>query len=285
MKLAVTTGDPAGIGPEILAKALESKFDAELSVISSGPSCPGRPSAETGRAALRSIDGAVDLALRGQVDGIVTAPVSKKHIQESGVSFIGHTEYIAARVGVRHPTMLHVSERLRVSIVTTHVSIRKLPSHLTVDRIVHTIRATHEAMRYYFWFLEPRIAVAGLNPHAGEGGAFGREEIDIIAPAVAAAEKERIRVSGPFGGDTLFLRALRGEFDAVVAMYHDQALAPLKTIAPDAVNVTLGLPFVRTSVDHGPAFDIAGQGKADAGPMIQAIRVAIQMIQAGRPLL
>jgi 4-hydroxythreonine-4-phosphate dehydrogenase len=153
-----------------------------------------------------------------------------------------------------------------------------------VDRILHTIRETHEALRRYFGFLEPRLAVAGLNPHAGEGGAFGREEIDVIAPAVEVAVKEGIRVTGPFGGDTLFLRAVRGEFDAVVAMYHDQALAPLKTIAPDAVNVTLGLPFVRTSVDHGVAFDIAGQGKADAGPMMQAIRTAIRMVGAQKRL-
>lgn len=285
MKLAVTAGDPAGIGPEIVEKALQTGFEAELQVIPTGSPCPGCPSTETGRAALAAIDSAIELALKGAVDGIVTAPVSKRHILEAGIPFVGHTEYLASRAGVQQPTMLHVSDKLRVSIVTTHVSIRKLPAMITVDRILHTIRETHSALRRYFGFLEPRLAVAGLNPHAGEGGAFGREEIEAIAPAIEAAKGEGIRASGPFGGDTLFLRAVRGEFDAVVAMYHDQALAPLKTIAPDAVNVTLGLPFVRTSVDHGTAFDIAGQGKADAGPMIQAIRVAIQMAKANRPLL
>ncbi len=285
MKLAVTLGDPAGIGPEIVDKALQTRFEAEIQVVPTGPPCSGRPSAETGRAALKAIDQAIDLAMKGAVDGIVTAPVSKKHILEAGVPFIGHTEYLAARAGVQQPTMLHVSDKLRVSIVTTHVSMRKLPSMITVDRILHTIRDTHEALRRYFGFLEPRLAVTGLNPHAGEGGAFGREEIEVIAPAVEVARKEGVLVSGPFGGDTLFLRAVRGEFDAVVAMYHDQALAPIKTIAPDAVNVTLGLPFVRTSVDHGTAFDIAGQNKADAGPMIHAIRVAIRMVRAQRPLL
>ena len=283
--IALTMGDPAGIGPEIVARALECRFEADLHILSTGIPCPGRPSADTGRAALAAIDQAVELALRGEVDGIVTAPVSKQHIHRAGIPFIGHTEHIAAKAGVKSPTMLHVSDPLRVSIVTTHVSMRKLPSLLTVERVLHTIRDTHAALRHFFGFLEPRIAVAGLNPHAGEGGAFGREEIDKIAPAVEIARKEGLRISGPFGGDTIFLRAVRGEFDGVVAMYHDQALAPLKTIAPDAVNVTLGLPFIRTSVDHGPAFDIAGQGKADSGPMIQAIRVAERMLRVQKPLL
>jgi len=285
VKLAVTEGDPAGIGPEIVEIALRRRFEADIQVIRTGPRIPGRPSAETGRAALEAIDRAVGLALSGAVDGIVTAPVSKQHIHQAGVPFTGHTEYIAARAGVKSPTMLHVSDRLRVSIVTTHVSIRKLPMMITVERVLRTIHDTDDALRRYFGILEPRIAVCGLNPHAGEGGAFGREEIDVIAPAVEVAHKERRRVVGPVGGDTAFLRALRGEFDAVVAMFHDQALAPLKAVAPEAVNVTLGLPFVRTSVDHGPAFDVAGTGRADPAPLIQAIRVAELLLRSSRPLL
>lgn len=284
-RLAITAGDPAGIGPEIVEKALRESYDAELRVVSTGSPCPGRPSVETGRAALDAVDRAVDLALQGEVDGIVTAPLSKRHVLDAGIHFVGHTEHIAARAGVKAPTMFHYSDKLRVSIVTTHVSIRKLAASITVEKILHAARDTHEAMRRYFGCLEPRLAVAGLNPHAGEGGAFGREEIDVIAPAVEIARKEGLRISGPFGGDTLFLRAVRGEFDAVIAMFHDQALAPLKTIAPDATNVTLGLPFVRTSVDHGTAFDIAGRGAADAGPMIQAIRVAARMVKSQKPLL
>ncbi|MBI2899466.1 MAG: 4-hydroxythreonine-4-phosphate dehydrogenase PdxA [Planctomycetes bacterium] len=285
MRLAITAGDPAGIGPEIVAAALRERFEAEIRVIETGPPCPGRPSAETGRAALAAVDRAVDLALSGAVDGVVNAPVSKRHIHEAGFPFVGHTEHIAARAGVKAPTMLHVSEKLIVSIVTTHVSIRKLPSLITAERVLRTIRDTHEAMRTFFGKLEPRLAVAGLNPHAGEGGAFGREEIAAIAPAVETAKKEGLRVSGPLGGDTIFARAVAGEFDAVVAMFHDQALAPLKTIARDSVNVTLGLPFVRTTVDHGPAFDIAGTGRADAGPMIRAVRVAETMVKARATLL
>lgn len=284
-RLAITAGDPAGIGPEIVEKALRETYDAELVVLPTGAPCPGQPSAATGRAALEAVDRAVDLALKGEVQGIVTAPLSKKHVLDAGVHFVGHTEHIATRAGVKAPTMFHYSDKLRLSIVTTHVAIRKLAAAITVERILRAARDTHDAMRRYFGCLEPRLGVAGLNPHAGEGGAFGREEIDVIAPAVELAKKEGLRISGPFGGDTIFLRAVRGEFDAVIAMFHDQALAPLKTIAPDATNVTLGLPFIRTSVDHGTAFDIAGRGTADAGPLIQAIRVAVRMIRSTKPLL
>ena len=271
VKLAVTLGDPSGIGPEVVEGALRGTFDAEFSVLGSRSG--------GAREALNAIDQALDLALSKKVDGIVTAPVSKERITKLGIPFIGHTEYLAERSGVSLPVMLFVAGEKRVALVTTHVSLRRLPGAITLDRVLGVLRQTSRGLRESFGVLEPRLAVCGLNPHAGEGGEFGREEIELIAPAIDLARKEGINANGPYSGDTVWNRSC----DAIVAMYHDQGLAPIKAMHPDAVNVTLGLPFVRTSPDHGTAFDIAGRGVADAGPMTAAIRLAIQLCRAKRP--
>ncbi len=271
--LAITLGDPSGIGPEIVDKSLRESFDAGFTVLGSRSG--------GAKEALAAIDQAIDLALAKKVDGIVTAPVSKERIAKLGVPFVGHTEYLAARAGVKLPVMCFVAGGLRVALVTTHVSLRKLPPMITPDRVLGVLRETSKGVRESFGVLEPRLAVCGLNPHAGEGGEFGREEIEVIAPAIELARKEGIKAEGPFAGDTVWKRPC----DAIVAMYHDQGLGPIKAMHPDAVNVTLGLPFVRTSPDHGTAFDIAGKGVADPAPMIAAIRLAIEMCRAKRTLL
>jgi 4-hydroxythreonine-4-phosphate dehydrogenase len=268
VRLAVTLGDPAGIGPEVVDKALRESYDAEITVLGSR--------AGGAREALDAIDRAIDLAAAGKVHGIVTAPVSKERIAGLGVPFVGHTEYLAARAGVRQPVMCFVAGTLRVALVTTHVSLRKLPGLITADRVLGVVRETSKGLREYFGVPEPRLLVCGLNPHAGEGGQFGREEIEVIAPALELARKEGLRVEGPYAADTVWKRT----GDAVVAMYHDQGLGPIKALHPEAVNVTLGLPFVRTSPDHGTAFDIAGRGVADPKPMVAAIRLAAAMSQA-----
>ncbi len=273
VRLAVTLGDPAGIGPEVVDKALLERWDAEITVVGSRSG--------GAREALAAIDEAADLALSGRVDGVVTAPVSKERISRLGVPFTGHTEHLAARAGVRLPVMLFVADALRVALVTTHAPLRRLPALVTADRILGVLRETSKGLRDFFGILEPRLAVCGLNPHAGEGGEFGREEIDTIAPAIELARKEGLRAEGPYAADTVWKRPC----DAVVAMYHDQGLGPIKALHPDAVNVTLGLPFVRSSPDHGTAFDIAGKGVADAGPMKAAIRTAVGMCAARKTLL
>ena len=273
IKLAVTLGDPGGIGPEVVDKALRESCDAEITVLGSRSG--------GGREALAAIDEALELALAGKVQGIVTAPVSKERIARTGVPFTGHTEYLAARAGVRQPVMFFVAGPLRVSLVTTHVSLRKLPALVTAERVLGTIRETERGLREYFGLPEPRLAVCGLNPHAGEGGEFGREEIEVIAPAVEIARKEGLRVEGPFAGDSVWRRPC----DAVVAMFHDQGLGAVKAARRDVVNATLGLPFVRTSPDHGTAFELAGRGEADPASMIAAIRLAAEMCRARRTLL
>jgi 4-hydroxythreonine-4-phosphate dehydrogenase len=273
IRLAVTLGDPAGIGPEVVDKALDETYDAKITVL--GSRTGGGPEA------LRAIDEACDLALGGQVDGVVTAPVSKERIAATGVPFVGHTEYLAARAGARLPVMMFVAGPLRVALVTTHVALAQLPALITQDQILGVLRQTAHGLREFFGVSLPRLAVCGLNPHAGEGGHFGREEVDVIGPAVRAAQREGLRAEGPYAADTVFRRPC----DAIVAMYHDQGLGPIKALHPDAVNVTLGLPFVRTSPDHGTAFDIAGTGRADPAPMIAALRTAILMCRAKRLLV
>jgi 4-hydroxythreonine-4-phosphate dehydrogenase len=267
VRLAVTLGDPAGIGPEVVDKALVVPLDAE--VVRLGSASGGA------REALAAIDEAADLALSGKVDAVVTAPVSKARIAALGVPFVGHTEHFAARAGARQPVMLFVAGERRVALVTTHVAMRKLPALLTPDRVLGVLRETSRGLRESFGIADPRLLVCGLNPHAGEEGAFGTEEIDVIAPAVELARKEGLRAEGPYASDTVWTR--RG--DVVVAMYHDQGLGPIKAMHPDAVNVTLGLPFVRTSPDHGTAFDIAGKGVADARPMRAALELAVRMVR------
>lgn len=266
--LALTLGDPAGIGPEVVDQALRQPLEARIIVLGSRTG--------GGKEALAAIEEAADLALAKKVDGIVTAPVSKERIAQTGIRFIGHTEHLAARAGVELPVMLFVAGARRVALVTTHVSLRDLPAAITRERVIGILRKTSQGLREYFGVPQPRLAVCGLNPHAGEGGLLGREEIETILPAVLEARREGIQAEGPYAADTVWSRPS----DAVIAMYHDQGLGPIKAMHPEAVNVTLGLPFVRTSPDHGTAFDIAGKGVADPRPMIAAIRVATQMCRA-----
>jgi 4-hydroxythreonine-4-phosphate dehydrogenase len=223
------------------------------------------------------VEEAGKLALQGQVEAVVTAPVSKEAIARSGVPFQGHTEFLARMAGVRDFVMMLAGERLRVALVTTHLALGEVSGLLKEEKILSVIRITARSLRDYFGFPAPRIAVTAFNPHAGEGGLFGREEA-IISRAVKRARKQGWDVSGPWPADSLFHRAARGEYQAVVCMYHDQGLIPLKLLHFDsAVNVTLGLPFIRTSVDHGTAFDIAGRGLASSRSMEEAIKLAARM--------
>jgi 4-hydroxythreonine-4-phosphate dehydrogenase len=276
-------GDPAGIGPEIAAKAAASpRVLAACEPIVYGPPGdrhfpPGVLSGEAGRAAYDTIVRAVEDAQRGQVDAIATAPVNKEGFRLAGLPWSGHTDLLAHLTGAPHVAMMFESPALRVVLATVHIPLAEVPRVLTRSLMETTIDlAARELPR--FGVARPRMAVAGLNPHAGEHGLFGREEETAIAPAVAACRARGIDVSGPFPGDTVFVRAHRGEFDVVIACYHDQGLIPVKLLAfGEAVNVTLGLPIVRTSVDHGTAFDIAGRGVASPDSMIAAVLLAAKL--------
>jgi len=239
---------------------------------------PGWPTGAGGRAMVDFIFRAVEMALRGDIAAIVTCPISKSLMQEAGYAFEGHTQLIAHLTNTPDVVMMLAGERLRVTLVTIHSAIRDVPGLLTVDSVLKTIRITEEALKRDFNLPSPRLAVAALNPHGGEGGLFGDEEARIIAPAVDQAQKQGIQAEGPFPADTLFHKAASGAYDAVVAMYHDQGLIPLKLLHfSDAVNITLGLPIIRTSVDHGTAYDIAGTGKADPSSLKAAIWMAAGM--------
>ncbi len=249
-----------------------------VSRLGAGEVGPGRPTAAGGRAMVDSVLRAVDMARRGEIAAMVTCPISKALMQEAGYAFEGHTQLIAHLTDTRDVVMMLIGERLRVSLVTIHCGIREVPPLLTEEGVLKTIRITEAALRQDFGLPHPRLAVAALNPHAGEGGLFGNEEITVIAPAVKRAREDGLRVEGPFPADTLFIKAVAGAYDAVVAMYHDQGLIPLKLIHfRDAVNVTLGLPIIRTSVDHGTAYDIAGTGQADPSSLKAAIQTAAAM--------
>ncbi len=245
----------------------------------------GRIDGRNGAAAARCIEAAVALVLAGEAAGIVTAPIHKEALSAAGVRFPGHTEMLqalAAAPGAPLPPvrMMLANEELRVVLVTIHLSLRKAIEGVTFDAVLQTLRIAHAAAAAWGQS-RPRIAVAGLNPHAGEGGLFGDEELTIIGPAVEAARAEGLDVSGPFAPDTVFMRARRGEFDLVVAMTHDHGLIPVKYLGVEqGVNVTLGLPFVRTSPDHGTAFDIAGTGCADASSLVAAVRMARRLVAA-----
>jgi len=284
-RIALTAGDPSGIGPEIVAKAaadpgvravcepliFESRADGTR---------PGEVSAAAGQAAYDTIVAAVDAARRGEVDAIATAPINKLAFAKAGLHWKGHTDLLAHLCGTPRVAMLFHAPQLKVVLITVHVPLRDVPALLTRELVADTIRLTAEALPQ-FGTARPRLALAGLNPHAGESGVLGSEEDDVLMPAVAAARAAGIDVSGPFPADTVFVRASRGEFDCVLACYHDQGLIPVKLLAfGQAVNVTIGLPIIRTSVDHGTAFDIAGQGVADAGSMIEAVKLAAQMVTA-----
>jgi 4-hydroxythreonine-4-phosphate dehydrogenase len=320
-KLAITMGDPGGVGPEIIIKALNSsevrnhcyplvigdahimeealsllKLPRRLRIIKSPeesmPSAKtielintrvikkfikNKPTAEGGRACVSYIKKAVELVLNKQVDGIVTAPLSKEALKRAGFTWPGHTEMLADLTNTKDYAMMLIGEPLRVILVTIHTALKNVPDLITKQRLLNTIRLAKKACDM-LGIKNPRIAITGLNPHAGEKGIFGDEEIKKIIPAVKDATKEGIPVSGPYPPDTVFYKAFKGEIDIVVCMYHDQGLIPLKMIAFDkGVNVTVGLPFIRTSPDHGTAYDIAWKGVANPSSMIEAIKVAVKL--------
>ena len=319
--VAITMGDPAGIGPEIIAKLATAQPPAPgivigdagvmtraaqlvgasnpvrtivnpgdwregaLNVLEAGEPLPadlqpGRIDVRAGAAAYAYVQRAIDLALAGEVRAIVTAPLAKEAMALAGVRHPGHTEMLAERCGVTDFAMMLANDELRVLLVSIHVSLAQAIAAVTGEAELRAMRLAHRAC-LGFGVERPRVAVAGLNPHAGENGMFGREEVDIIAPAIAKARAEGIDASGPWPGDTIFMRARRGEFDVVVAQYHDQGLIPVKYLGVEkGVNITVGLPFVRTSVDHGTAFDIAGTGRADPTSLAQALHQALAMTRA-----
>jgi 4-hydroxythreonine-4-phosphate dehydrogenase len=244
---------------------------------------PRRPTAEGGRASVRFVDEAIEDARAGRIAALVTGPIHKTAWKMAGVSYPGHTELLAARFHARRVTMMFVGGPLRVALASIHEPLFELRHLFTIGLVFQPIDLLHAALRDWFGIAQPKIAVAGLNPHAGENGQFGDEETRVIEPAIDMARGHGIDVVGPLPADTLFWRAAHGEFDGVVAMYHDQALIPVKLLAFDeAVNVTLGLPIIRTSVDHGTAYDIAGKNRADPGSMKAAIRLAIELCTRGR---
>ena len=321
-------GDPAGVGPEIIATALSDsalyqscrpvvlgdpgvlsstissllpKIPKKLSLniisrpdqagampgvidlmaiseLKSGIIQPGKPVVEGGKAMVDYIVRAVEMAKQGEIGAMVTAPISKVLMHQAGYIYDGHTQLISHLTGTPDYVMMLAGKKLRVVLVTIHCALKDVPDTLNRELVYKTIAITAEALRKDFGFKSPRLAVAALNPHAGEEGLFGSEEREIIGPTVKMAVEEGLRVEGPFPADTLFQKAASGCYDAVVCMYHDQGLIPLKLLHfSDAVNVTLGLPIIRTSVDHGTAYDIAGTGKADSSSLKAAIRMAVLM--------
>jgi 4-hydroxythreonine-4-phosphate dehydrogenase len=290
-RIGITLGDPAGIGPEIAKAALASERladDAEYVVIGPSPDCsPGEPTVETARAALQALEEGAQLALRGEIDGIVTGPIHKARMYAIGFKFPGQTEFFADRCGVSNFAMLLTGGKLTVALVTTHIPLREVSDNLRTDEIVRIGRLLENFLRQR-GLAAPRIAVAGLNPHAGESGAMGKEETDLILPALQELQSktengESKIFHGPFSPDTLFHHAANGDWDGVLCMYHDQGLIPLKLHAfHEGVNVTLGLPFPRTSPDHGTAFEIAGKGIARPDSMIAAINLAVELARNRR---
>lgn len=285
-RLAITLGDPRGIGPEVVARALTDRTVGDAcEPLVVGPSGTGIDVDESvgtwngkgdegtaGRLAGLAIERAVELAQRGRVAGVVTAPIDKHALLRGGYSDPGHTEMLARLTGARVAMML-ASDRLRVVLATTHVPLRDVPGLLSRESIIDAARLTATALRDWFEVDEPRIALCALNPHAGDGGRFGDEDDQLLAPAAREAG-----ITGPLPADTVFVRALRGEFDAVIAPYHDVGMTAIKVASfGEAVNVTLGLPFPRTSPDHGTALDIAGKGMASPASMIAAIRLCARI--------
>jgi 4-hydroxythreonine-4-phosphate dehydrogenase len=285
-KVGVTVGDPAGIGPEIARKAAaDPAITACCDVVLYGPSSAdalgafprGRISAAAGRAAFDAITHAVADARSRTIDAIATAPINKEAFAAAGLPWRGHTDLLAHLTGSARVAMMFYADVLRVVLATVHIPLAEVPRALTRETLEGTIMlAARELPR--FGIASPRLALAGLNPHAGEHGIIGHEEDEVLAPAVAACRGRGVLIDGPLPADTVFVRAMRGEFDAVIACYHDQGLIPIKLVAfGRAVNVTLGLPIVRTSVDHGTAFDIAGKGLADPSSLIEAIKLAARL--------
>jgi len=325
--LILTMGDPTGVGPELILKALlDGAFDAlvrpllvagdvevmrraaaiytaefrvaeglglathsltvagrtlELAALSELDAARlpyGQPGLDCGRAMAGYIGWAAESCLEGRAAGLVTCPINKRAINDAGIHFPGHTELLAERCGIEKVVMMLAGRTLRVCLVTTHLGYREVPAALSTTEIIETIRISDRDLRRHFGLAKPRLAVLALNPHAGEGGLFGDEEQRVILPAIARAQAEGIEASGPHSADTLFHFAARGDYDAVICMYHDQGLIPLKLLHfDDAVNVTLGLPIVRTSVDHGTAYDLAGTGRASTASLVAAVRMAEEM--------
>jgi 4-hydroxythreonine-4-phosphate dehydrogenase len=287
-RIGITLGDPAGIGPEIVRAALASgrlHRAAEYTVIGPSPDrSADQPTPETARAALHALEEGVQLALRGEIDAIVTGPIHKARMYEVGFKFPGQTEFFAARCGVSNFAMLLTGGKLTVALVTTHIPLREISGALRSAEIVRVGLLLEDFLRQR-GLATPRIAVAGLNPHAGESGAMGKEETELILPALQKLQskienRKSAIFRGPFSPDTLFHHAAKGDWDGVLCMYHDQGLIPLKLHAfHEGVNVTLGLPFPRTSPDHGTAFEIAGKNIARPDSMIAAINLAVELAQ------
>ncbi|TCO70483.1 4-hydroxythreonine-4-phosphate dehydrogenase PdxA [Rhodovulum euryhalinum] len=320
LPIALSCGEPAGIGPEIAAKAWaelgarlpffwigdpghlpEGTRWAEIHIPEDAlhvsatalpvlrlpfpdPAVPGRPAARNAAAVIEAIARGVSLVQQGRAAAICTAPISKQALKEgAGFPHPGHTEYLAHLAGVDRVVMMLACDSLRVVPVTIHIPLARVPAALDARLLEDTIRITHAALIRDFGIEAPRLAVAGVNPHAGEGGTMGREEIDLIAPVLDRLRAEGLRLSGPLPADTMFHEAARKGYDTAICMYHDQALIPIKTLDfAGGVNVTLGLPFIRTSPDHGTAFDIAGQGRADPSSLIAALQLAWRMARARR---
>lgn len=316
--VALTCGDPAGIGPEIAAKAWRKTrgavpffligdprhLPADIPVVRisapqdafsaaphalpvlehdfPAPATPGTPDPANAQSVVDVIARGVALVRTGAASAICTAPINKKALKDgAGFAYPGHTEYLAALAGCDRVVMMLACDALRVVPATIHIALHEVRAALTPELLEETIRITHAALRSDFGIETPRLAVAGLNPHAGEGGAMGHEEIDMIRPLLDRLRGEGLTLLGPLSADTMFHAAARARYDAAIAMYHDQALIPIKTIDfASGVNVTLGLPFVRTSPDHGTAYDIAGTGQADPTSLLAALRMALGMAQA-----
>lgn len=319
-RIAITMGEPAGVGPEVVARALAEKAVRDLcapvvyghtellsgaaetlglpvrfvdaaspdapgsvpvvagALFEAGDVTPGKPSSRTGGTVIRWIEQAVRSALAGTADAVVTGPIDKSVLAEAGFGFPGHTEFLGALCETPRPVMMLASPRLRVVLATIHIRLDEVPAGLAGADLPGLLRLTDAALRRDFAITRPRMAVAALNPHGGERGLFGDEEARLIAPAVVAAREEGIDAEGPLPADTLFFHAVRGAWDAVICMYHDQGLIPLKMDGfMEAVNVTLGLPIIRTSVDHGTAYDLAGQGKAEPASLVAALRMAARI--------
>ena len=319
-RIVITSGEPAGIGPDTCVMIAQADWDADLifaadpelieaaaralglpvAVPAYDPAAAARPSragrmkilasrcartpvpgtldGANARYVLDLLDRACDGCVRGEFAAMVTAPVQKSVLSDAVVAFTGHTEYLAARTHARWPVMLLACERMRVALVTTHLPLAAVPAAITADRLLATLRVVHADLRRRFRVPRPRIAVLGLNPHAGEAGHLGREEIDVIEPALGIARAEGIDARGPIPADTAFTPRALADADVVLAMYHDQGLPALKAASfGDAVNVTLGLPIVRTSVDHGTALALARTGRADAGSLRAAVALAIEL--------
>lgn len=313
MIIALTMGDPAGVGPEVIVKALARKrfpvviigslrvleeaaetcgvslefrrveepkvFEDAVAVMDLGGRAPkGKPTPEAGLCSYRYVVKGAELAMGGKADALVTGPVNKLAVNMAGIKFTGHTELLAELAGGVKTKMLLYLDELRVSHVTTHIPLKEVSEKITADEIIITVKLTSEFLERLGE--EPRIAVAALNPHAGEGGVLGKEEIEVITPAISKLREMGYHVEGPIPSDTIFHRAIKGGFNAVVALYHDQGHIPIKLLGFErAVNVTLGLPYIRTSVDHGTAYDIAGKGIADEGSMLNALTLAEKLVK------